>query len=201
MRAGERPSSKRGKPGPVLLGAARGFARADLDFYPTAAKISRALVAAECFPGGAWECACGDGALSVVLEAAGIDTVSTDLVDRGFGTGGIDFLRQHRLRRPNVVTNPPFSHWLPFAAHALRLGAAKVALLGRLLLLEGWERSAFFRGTQLARVLVVGRAKMRPPGTVDRGHGPAIAFAWFIWDRLARWAGGPVVQWLRPVPA
>jgi hypothetical protein len=187
--------------GSVGLGNARGFDRAALDWYPTAVPIGRALVEAEPFAGGAWECACGDGALSKVLIAGGVDTLSTDIADRGFGQGGVDFLKQRRLRRPNVVTNPPFTHWQHFARHALELGAHKVALLGRLLLLEGWERAGFFQRSRLARVLVVGRANMRPPGTRDRGHSGMIAFAWFIWDRAARWAGGPVVRWIKPGPA
>lgn len=39
-----------------------------------------------------WECACGTGHLSKVLESHGYKVMSTDLIDRGFGEGGIDFL-------------------------------------------------------------------------------------------------------------
>lgn len=35
-----------------------------------------------------WECACGGGHLSKVFETAGILGRSTDLIDRGYGTGG-----------------------------------------------------------------------------------------------------------------
>jgi len=47
----------------------------------------RALLSVETFEGSIWEPACGDGAISKVLLAAGFDVVSTDLIDRGFGTG------------------------------------------------------------------------------------------------------------------
>ena len=182
------------------LGAARGFEREKDDFYPTDPALTRALLRVEPFFGGIWEPACGDGAMSRVLKGYGHSTVSTDLVRRGYGRGGVDFLATRFLRAPNVVTNPPFKHWLAFAEHALELRADKVVLLGRLLLLEGWERSAFFRRTELSRVWVVGRAKMLPPGAEDKGHSGMICFAWFVWDWAARGLhyGRPQIDWVRP---
>lgn len=193
-----RPSRQEARAhGPLGLGGTRGFSRAELDLYPTQPSVARVLVEAERFPGGAWECACGLGDLSKVLIAAGVDTVSTDIASRGYGRGGVDFLRTAKLRRPNVVTNPPFVLWKAFAAHALRLGAAKVAMLGRLLTLEDWDdRADFFRATRLSRVLVAGRGtEMRAHGSRTRGFKGVIAYAWYVWDRAARWHGGPVVHW------
>lgn len=186
--------------GSIGLGAARGFAREEHDFYPTDPALTRALLKVETFPGGIWEPACGDGAMSKVFRSAGIDTVSTDLVKRGYGRSGVDFLRTRRLRRRNVVTNPPFKRWLPFAEHALSLKADKVVLLGRLLLLEGWERADFFRRTELSRVWVVGRARMLPPGAEDKGHSGMISFAWFVWDWSTRGLHyrRPHIDWVRP---
>lgn len=57
------------------------------DFYPTPPEAVRALLSVEAFEGSIWEPACGDGAISKVLLAAGFDVVSTDLIDRGFGSG------------------------------------------------------------------------------------------------------------------
>lgn len=182
------------------LGAARGFDREEHDFYPTDARLTRALLKVETFEGGVWEPACGDGAMSRVIKAQDIPTVSTDLVPRGYGRGGVDFLRTKVLRSPNVVTNPPFKYWRQFADHALELKANKVVLLGRLLLLEGWDRSEFFRRTELSRVWVVGRAKMLPPGATDKGHSGMIAFAWFVWDWAARGRANarPQIDWIKP---
>lgn len=183
------------------LGGARGFARADLDFYPTDAKLTRALMAAERFEGAIWEPACGDGAMSRILGER--HTVwSTDIADYGYGAGGIDFLQQVKLSRPsggempNIVTNPPFKLWLPFAKHALSLKPPKLALLDRLLMLEGWERSEFFKASGLTRVWIVGRGKMLPPGAEDKGHSGMICFAWFVWHR--GYGGAPVIHWKRP---
>lgn len=196
------PARETAKPiGSVGLGRARGFSQEPHGLYPTVdAHIMQALVQSERFEGGAWECACGFGDLSRALLAAGIDTVSTDLIARGYGRGGVDFLRTTKLRRPNVATNPPFDYWKEFAAHALALGAEKVALLGRVLLIEDWDdRAEFFRQTRLSRIVMAGRGqKMRAAGTVDRGFKGMIAYAWYVWDRAARWFGGPVVRWPRP---
>lgn len=180
------------------LGAARGFARDPHDFYPTDAALTYTLLEHEKFQESIWEPACGDGAMSKVLKQwSGLPVVSTDLVRRGYGRSGVDFLRTRRLRGLNVVTNPPFKMWQDFAQHALDLRAEKVALLGRLLLLEGWERSLFFKRTHLTRVWVVGRAKMLPPGAVDKGHNGMIAFAWFVWQRAS--SGSVTIDWARPL--
>ena len=39
-----------------------------------------------------WECACGEGHLSKLLESKGYRVKSTDLIDRGYGESGIDFI-------------------------------------------------------------------------------------------------------------
>ncbi len=185
------------KVGSVGLGAARGFDRAALDFYPTDAALTYALLNTEQFPGdGIWEPACGDGAMSRIMRKY-YPVTSTDLGSYGYGQGGVDFLTTKKLRRNNIVTNPPFKLWMPFAKHALSLKPEKLVLLGRLLMLEGWERSKFFQESKLSRVRVLGRAKMLPPGAEDKGHSGMICFAWFIWDWAAP-GGAPTVHWKRP---
>ena len=51
--------------------------RAAFEFYPTPPEATRALLSVESFQGDIWEPACGDGAISKVLEAAGYQVVST----------------------------------------------------------------------------------------------------------------------------
>lgn len=48
-----------------------------------------------------WEPCCGEGNLSKRFEELGYTVVSTDLIDRGFGTGGVDFLK---FPNPIVLT-------------------------------------------------------------------------------------------------
>jgi len=74
-------------------GIAPDKANAERDhFYPTPPEGTRALLRVEKFEGTIWEPACGDGAISRELEAVGHTVLSTDLIDRGYGTAGVDFL-------------------------------------------------------------------------------------------------------------
>jgi tRNA G10 N-methylase Trm11 len=92
-----------------LSSSRRSFARREpFEFYPTPPEATRALLSVERFEGTIWEPACGDGAISKVLEAAGYYVISTDLIDRGYGTGGVDFLKTTEALGRNIVTNPPY---------------------------------------------------------------------------------------------
>jgi hypothetical protein len=166
------------------------------DFYPTWPAATSALLSVERFTGPIWEPACGDGAMSRVLEAAGHEVISSDLIDRGFGEGGRDFLMEWSPRAPNIVTNPPFRWAIEFTDRALQLTTGKVCLFLRLAFLEGVERGRWFPDTPLARVWVMSRrvpierGRMKEEGD---GHG-VIAFAWFVWDHAH--AGPPTLGWL-----
>ena len=164
------------------------------DFYPTPERGTKALLSVEKFEGEIWEPACGDGAISKVLEAAGYSVRSTDLVDRGYGTPRIDFLMEQRTSVPNIITNPPFKLAEEFVAQSLRFTTRKVAILARLAWLEGVARKKLFEGSPLARVWVFSsRLKFNIPGRGERGM---IAFAWFVWDHAHK--GPPTLGWLHP---
>lgn len=56
------------------------------------------------------EPACGDGAMAEIIRSHGKEVHATDLVYRGYGTGGVDFLSPQFKRTSKVLfTNPPFS--------------------------------------------------------------------------------------------
>src|SRR6266513_1069803 len=74
------------------------------DFFPTPRWATYALIDNEKFSGDVWECACGDGAMSTVLEEAVPHVRSTDLYERGYGDAGHDFLKASK-RAGNIVTN------------------------------------------------------------------------------------------------
>lgn len=168
------------------------------DFYPTPPEGTQALLRVERFEGTVWEPACGDGAMSRVLEAAGLSVISTDLIDRGYGTPHVDFLLDYRTRADNVVTNPPFKLAEPFARHALARTTGKVALLCRLAWLEGIGRHALFTKTPLARVWVFSRRLQIQRGRLaeEGDSGGVIAFAWFVWEHGH--LGPPVLGWIEP---
>ena len=66
------------------------------------------MLSVEQFDGLIWEPACGDGAISKVLVEAGYQVVSTDLVDRGYGKGGYNFLKSTIPLGKHIITNPPY---------------------------------------------------------------------------------------------
>ncbi len=167
------------------------------DFYPTPPEATEALLGKEIFTGPVWEPACGDGAISRVLIAHGHTVVSSDLIDRGYGTPRVDFLMETRPQAPNIITNPPFKHALPFLIKALALTDGKVVFLCRLAWLEGIERGAMFRSTPLARVWVCSRrVRMNRGGESLKKTGSMLAFAWFVWEH--GYQGAPTLGWITP---
>jgi ParB-like chromosome segregation protein Spo0J len=180
---------------------ADGSYRQEEDFYRTPEETIRALLSVEKFYEKVWECACGDGAISRVLIDHGYAVISTDLYDRDYGKGGVDFLATTKLLAGDVVTNPPYDDDMPekFAVHALELGARKVALLCRLTWLEGVERhKRLFRLQQLARVRVFSARQTLWRGDDDAAEddGGMTAYAWFVFeqDHCGSWTG----SWLVP---
>jgi hypothetical protein len=165
---------------------AAGISRQEDDFYRTPAEAVRALLAVEQFPTTIWEPACGDGAISRVLAEAGHTVISADLIDRGFGNGGIDFLAETERRADCIITNPPFGIDDEFALHALALGVTKIALLARLTWLEGTDRySRLFSHKQLARVWVFSARQTlwRGDDAAAESDGGMTAYAWFVFER------------------
>ena len=109
------------------------------DFYPTPENATESLLDRQKFDGDIWECACGDGAMSKVMESYRYNVLSTDLIDRGYGQSGIDFLLETQ-KVDNIVTNPPFSLAMEFTLKALELARNKVVMLSKVSYLEGLER-------------------------------------------------------------
>lgn len=98
------------------------------DFFPTPAWATHALIDNEAFKGDIWESACGNGAMSDVLEQTSCPVVSSDLYDRGYGEGGHDFTESGR-RAPNIVTNPPYNAAEGFVRAGLDKAKHKFALV------------------------------------------------------------------------
>lgn len=166
------------------------------DFYSTPRSAVEQLLAAEHFWGTIWEPACGDGAISRVLQERGHEVQSTDLVDRGFGTGGVDFLMERRTTADHIITNPPFKLGTEFATHAVSLTNGKVAMLLKIGFLEGPTRESLHQ--HLARVWVIRRRVTFLKGGKEfsrsNGKGGIHSYAWFVWQRGCQ---GPVtLGWL-----
>ena len=84
------------------------------DYYATEPKAMELLLAEEQFSPVIWECACGEGHLSKVLEQHGFEVISTDLIYRGFGDPEpLDFLKESiEDFEGDIITNPPYGERL-----------------------------------------------------------------------------------------
>jgi hypothetical protein len=166
------------------------------DFFPTPAWATYALIDNEKLEGDIWESACGNGAMSKVLEHTGQRIISTDLFDRGFGEIGEDFLATRRCAA-NIVTNPPYNAAEGFVRSGLSQSTKKFALLLRLAFLEGSNRAnTIFAKAPPSRVWVFSeRITFYPSGAIQKGSGTT-AYAWFVWDKNA--LGSTELKWFKP---
>jgi ParB-like chromosome segregation protein Spo0J len=167
---------------------ARGESRQPDSYYRTPTDSTRLLLRVEKFGWIILEPACGDGAISRVLEDHGYVVISRDLHNRGYGDSGHDFLKATSLPAEDIVTNFPFDDAAAEAMtrHALDLDVRKIAVLHRLAWLEGENRySALFSQRKLARVWA-----FSPRQTLWRGDdahpesdGGMTAYGWFVFER------------------
>lgn len=174
-----------------LTGADTTATREANDFYRTPEWATRALLEREQFDGVVWEPACGDGAISKLLAPG---TISTDLIDRGYGQGNVDFLLQS-LQVDHIVTNPPYKLAQAFIEHALKCAARKTAMLLKLNFLEGQARYDFFRRTPLQTVYVFSRRLSFDKGDEPGKGNGLLAYAWFVWEN--GYTGRPQLAWLK----
>ena len=125
-----------------------------------------------------------------------------DLVDRGQGTGGIDFLTYNpTVKFDNIITNPPFVLAQEFIEHSLDIikDGGKIAMFLKVQFLEGTKRKKFFDKVPL-RYVYVFRARQAPwmNGNPLNENGKkwssTMCFAWFIFEK--GYNGEPIIRWL-----
>jgi hypothetical protein len=179
---------------PTLSGEV--YSRSPNDFYTEPKWAVEALFNAVRFVGPIHDGACGGGNIPTVARDMGIGGTGADVVDRGFGEVGVDFLKDDRSWS-NIVTNPPFQLCEQFIRHALQVAEHKVAVLVRLAFLEGQDRrERLFVPHPPARVLVFSRRVSMPPGGMSiKAEGGKTAYAWIIWS--ADWDGPTQLGWIK----
>ena len=168
--------------------------REENDFYPTPDNATQSLLDRQKFDGNIWECACGNGAMSKLMINNGYDVYSSDLIDRGFGETGIDFL-QSTKQADNIVTNPPFNLATEFTTHAFTLARKKVVMLSKISYLEGVKRrEQIFNKRKLEKVLIFSRRVPFKKESSNKLAGGLMAFGWFIYN--VNYNGLPTIDWI-----
>ena len=148
---------------------------------------------------GIWECACGEGHLSKVLEEHGFEVISTDLIYRGFGDPEpLDFLKDTLEDfEGDIITNPPYKYALEFVQKALDSvqPGKKVAMFLKLQFLEGKSRKQFFLHNP-PKVVYVSSSRLicAMNGEFEKYPSSAVAYAWFVWEKGFK--GDPIIKWI-----
>ena len=169
--------------------------RAEEDFYATDPIAAEWLDKIEDLNKRIWEPACGKGHLAKVFLRNGHYVLSTDLVNRGFGTGGIDFLKVNEPYYGDIVTNPPYKYAQEFIEHALELipEGNKVCMFLKVQFLEGSKRKTFFEKYPPKRVWVSSsRISCYSNGEMKKTSS-MLALAWYVWEK--GYTGDTVVKW------
>ncbi len=167
------------------------------DYYATEPKAAHLLMQVEKFAPKIWEPACGEGHLSKEFERAGYIVKSTDLINRGYGVGEVDFFYQDDIWDGDIITNPPYKYASDFVEKALSLipEGRKVAMFLKLTFLEGKERKKFFKNYPPARVYVSSsRIQCALNGKFEACKSSAACYAWFVWEK--GFVGDPVIKWI-----
>ena len=177
----------------------------DEDFYPTHSSITQMLLDRENLEGTIWEPACGKGDMSEVLIDREYDVLSTDLINRGYGEGGIDFLDDAQISRfgsvDNIVTNPPFKLGTDFVLQAKKIARKKICILNATMFLDGIKRYEMWLDKDFPLKTMYqfsGRVAFRKNKIVDQSLSPGgwISWAWFVFER--GYVGKPTIEWILP---
>lgn len=185
--------------GGKLAGGNPARGRVENDFYATHTDSTKALLEVVKITYPALEPACGEGHIAKLLDP--YQTKSFDLIDRGFGNVGVDFLTNDFVGEyATVITNPPFNLFQEFVEKALKIAKHRVIMFGKLQALEGQKRATFLQTTPLKYVYVF-KKRQQPmrngkenDETTGKKMSSTMAFAWYVWE--IGYFGDPMIRWI-----
>lgn len=192
--------------GGQLAGGNSRSKREENDFYATNPETLKLFLYEfwkdNSFEGDILEPACGQGHISETLKEMlpNFNIISTDLIDRGYGQGGVNFLTHDYKRTFNtVITNPPFSLAKEFIEKGLEIADKYVIMLCKIQLLEGLKRKDMFLNTPLKYVYVHTTRQAtwkegKPTDSKGKKWATTMCLAWFVWDK--EYEGEPVIRWI-----
>ena len=150
-----------------------------------------------------WEPACGQGHLAEVLEEYGHKVLATDLVNRGYGEGGIDSLADFLLDGKNtfngdILTNPPFKvaeKFVEKAMDSLEQKGNRLFLFLKIQFLEGQKRKELFEKYPPKYVYVYSARQLCcKDGEFEKYTATTQCYAWYIWEK--GFTGETTLRWI-----
>lgn len=191
--------------GTSLVGDSVNRERVKEDYYATPKEATESLLNSfnlsncETF----YEPACGEGHISEVLKKfyPNKHIRSTDLINRGYGVGNIDFLKLNLEQKWDcIITNPPFKFAQEFIEKGLQLSNKYVIMFAKIQLLESDTRRKLFDKFP-PKYIYVFTDRVNPwrnGSPVDENGkkwSSTMCFAWFIWE--IGFDGEPKIRWLK----
>lgn len=169
------------------------------EYYATHPSVTLDLLREETFHHHILEPACGGGFISKPLMDNGYNVLSTDIIDRGFGNGGINFLLyEFEVGVYDIVTNPPYSLFIPFLEKAIGICKNKVAMLLPLSFITTKQRSKLYKTYPPHTIYVYeDRICIAKNGEFEK-YSSVInpqQYAWFIWHK--GFNGNPTIKWIQ----
>lgn len=163
--------------------------RQENDYYATDPKAVEMLLQLETFSHCIWEPSCGQGHMSEVLKQGERIVRSSDLIDRGYGISGVDFLKETETWDGDIITNPPYSFAKEFIYKALELipDGRKVAMFLKVQFMEGKGRKELFVKHPPKTIYIsssrINCAKNGNFTGLRESGGSAVAYAWYVWNK------------------
>lgn len=134
---------------------------------------------------------CGSGRIPLTAEKFGYTASGSDLVDRGYGEGGLDFFERTGPYGKDValVLNPPGGgNQDPTLAnrivmHALMLADEVAVLVPVGFQCSMWRRDNLFSVFRPRLVLAIADRPSMPPGGTDiAAKGGTVDYCWVYWE-------------------
>lgn len=169
--------------------------RAKFDYYTTPKLAVEELLKLEKFSPIIWEPACGELAISNILEEFGYKVRSSDIIDRA-NNEVLDFLSTEEKWEHDIITNPPFSMSTEFVEKALSImeEGSKLAFFLRIQFLESVKRRKLFEVSPPKRIWVASRnLRCAKNGDWKNASGNASTYIWAIWEKGFK--GKPELGW------
>lgn len=172
------------------------------DFYATPVQEVENILKHEDIKGIILEPCCGLGHMVKALENKGYkNIVATDLIDRGVGEGGLDFLDAsypYTQGISTVIINPPFKLIEEFVLKSLEIATDKVILFARNQFVEGQSRyNNIFKKNPPNRIYqYVDRVACAKEGDFNKKLSSNMAFSWFVWDKNCN-NNKTIFKWIR----
>lgn len=157
--------------------------RPKFDFYPTPKCLVRKLIETKELDRftNILEPACGDYAISSVLEEYGFNVTSRDLVY------GNNFLKDDysNEKYDAIVTNPPFSLFDDFVKKCKQVDCKKIIMIGRLNCFGAHKRNIEGIWNELSDVYVFDRqiAYDQPARPDEKAPAGMLVSGWFVWTK------------------